>query len=138
MNINDLLFKKEFNYIDLGLLILRIGMGIMFIAHGWGKLTGGPGTWSIIGANISHLGINFGFTFFGFMAGFAETFGGLFLMLGIFWIPINIMLVFNMIVAASYHISSGDGFGGYAHPVEAGILFLSLIFIGPGKYRLIK
>lgn len=132
------MFNQDFKYLDLGLLILRIGIGIMFIAHGWGKLIGGPDKWEIIGANISHFGINFGFTFFGFMAAFAETFGALFLILGIFWIPANLLLISTMAVAAMYHIANGDGFGGYAHPVESAILFISLIFIGPGKFRLIS
>ena len=43
-----------------------------------------------------------------------------------------------MIVAATMHISKGDGFTGYSHAVESGILFVSLIFIGPGRYRIRK
>lgn len=128
--------NKEFKYTDLGLLILRIGIGAMFIAHGWGKLIGGPEKWMKIGEKVSLIGIEYGHVFFGFMAAFAETFGGLFLILGVLWIPANLLLLATMIVATNYHIVNEDSFPDLSHSVEAGILFLALILIGPGKYRL--
>ena len=73
---------------------------------------------------------------FGFMAAFSEVFGGLFLVLGILWIPANLLLLLTMVVATQYHISNGDSFPDLSHSIEAGILFLALIFIGTGKYRL--
>lgn len=127
---------KNVNKIDFGLLLLRVGIGVMFIIHGWGKLTGGTERWEAIGSNVSNLGIDFGHTMFGFMAAFSEVFGGLFLILGILWIPANLLLLITMIVATQYHFSNGDSFSAISHPIEAGILFLALIFIGPGKYRL--
>ena len=127
---------KNINKIDIGLLIIRIGIGIMFIIHGWGKLAGGPEKWESLGGKMANFGIEFGFTMFGFMASFAEVFGGLFLVLGILWIPANLLLLATMIVATQYHIVNGDSFGAISHPIEAGIVFLALIFIGPGKYRL--
>jgi putative oxidoreductase len=41
-----------------------------------------------------------------------------------------------MIVATSMHLSSGQGLGVASHAIEDGIVFLSLILIGPGKYSL--
>ena len=32
-------------YRDLGLLVMRVGLGLSFMAHGWPKLVGGPETW---------------------------------------------------------------------------------------------
>lgn len=127
---------KNLNKIDFGLLILRVGIGVMFIIHGWRKLIGGTEKWEVIGSNVSNLGIDFGHTMFGFMAAFSEVFGGLFLILGILWIPSNLLLLITMVVATQYHISNGDSFPDLSHSIEAGILFLALIFIGPGKYRL--
>ncbi len=41
---------------DLGLLILRIGVGLsMMIFHGFGKLKGGPELWEKIGGNMATL-----------------------------------------------------------------------------------
>ena len=121
---------------DLGLLILRIGIGIMFMIHGWPKIAGGAEMWTAIGGSMTNLGIDFAPTFWGFMAAFAEFFGGLFLALGLFWRPVLMLLVITMIVAAIHHLTAGDGIGGSSHAIEAGIVFFGLIFIGPGRYSL--
>lgn len=124
--------------VHLGLLIVRVGIGIMFIAHGWPKLANGPEMWEAVGKNMEIFGINFAPAFWGFMAGFAEVFGGLCLILGIFWIPACILLIFTMIVATASHIVNEDGFSKISHPVEAAFLFLGLIFTGAGKYKIGK
>ena len=121
---------------DLGLLILRLGIGIMFMIHGWPKITGGVEKWTGLGGSMENLGIAFAPAFWGFMAAFAEFFGGLLLVLGLFFRFTNVLLVFTMIVAAIVHLKGDDGFGGASHAIEAGILFFSLIFIGPGRYSL--
>ncbi|WPP48314.1 DoxX family protein [Catalinimonas niigatensis] len=122
----------------LGLLILRIGIGMMFITHGAPKLWGGPEYWEAIGENMKYLGITFAPVFWGFMAGFAEAVGGLCLILGILYIPACLLLCITMIVASISHLAGGEGIGVASHAIEAAILFLSLIFIGSGKYRIGK
>jgi putative oxidoreductase len=121
---------------DLGILILRIGIGIMFMAHGWPKISGGTEKWTALGGSMESFGIDFFPGFWGFMAAFAEFFGGLLLAVGLFFRPVALLLFITMLVATAKHLSSGDDFGGYSHALESGILFLSLIFIGPGKYSL--
>ena len=37
------------NFKDTGLLILRIGLGGMYLWHGWPKLSGGPERWTKLG-----------------------------------------------------------------------------------------
>lgn len=125
-------------HLHLGLLILRIGVGSMFIVHGAPKLWGGPEYWEAIGENMRHLSITFAPVFWGFTAGFAEAVGGLCLMLGIFFIPACILLFITMIVASISHLAGGEGIGVASHAIEAAILFFSLIFIGPGKYSIGK
>ncbi len=41
-----------------------------------------------------------------------------------------------MVVAAAMHITKGDGFTVYSHAMKAGVVFLSLIFVGPGRFSL--
>jgi putative oxidoreductase len=132
------LLRSRYKYKDFGLLILRIGIGWMFILHGWPKLTGGPETWVQIGSNMKLLGIDYMPVFWGFMAGFAEVVGGSLIMLGFFYRIACALLVVTMFVAALRHMTAGDGFIGYSHALEAAILFFSLLFIGPGKYSLDK
>ncbi len=128
--------KTSLKYVSTGLLILRLGIGIMFMFHGVPKLLGGPDTWEKIGSSMSYIGIDFFPAFWGFMAGFAEAVGGLFLMLGLAFVPAALMMAFTMFVAFMMHMGKGDGFTGYSHALEAMILFISLAIIGPGKFRL--
>jgi len=123
-------------YRDIGLLILRLGIGGMFIFHGAPKILGGPDMWEKLGTTMGIFGIHLLPVFWGFMSSFAECFGGIFLILGFLFRPACILLTINMIVATSMHLNRGDGLGISSHAIEDGILFLSLIFIGPGKYSL--
>ncbi len=123
-------------YKDFGLLFLRIGIGGMFIFHGAPKMFGGPEGWERMGASMAIVGIKFVPAFWGFMASFSEFIGGICIILGLFFRPACILLTITMTIAASGHLSRGDGLRGAAHAIENGIVFLSLIFIGPGKYSL--
>ena len=125
-------------YSDLGLLILRLGVGIMFVTHGYPKLTGGPEMWEKIGGAMSHVGVNFARVFWGFMAAFAEAGGGLLFALGLLFRPAAFAMAFTMLIAALVHLSGEDGFSGASHAIELGIVFFAFIFIGPGKYSIDK
>ncbi len=120
--------------IDLGLLILRIGIGIIFIFHGLPKLLGGVETWTQIGSTMSLIGINFAPAFWGFLAAAAEAIGGLFIIIGLLHRPVALMLVFTMIVALIMHLSAGDPFGIYSNALKGLIVFIALLITGPGKY----
>lgn len=127
----------ESKYRDHGLLILRIGIGLMFlIAHGWKKMEGGPELWSQIGGAMGNLGITFAPTFWGFMASFTESFGALFFALGLFFRPVSAALFFTMAIAGLFHLMKGDGLGIASHAIEAAIVFFACIFIGPGRFSL--
>jgi putative oxidoreductase len=123
-------------YRDIGLLVLRIGIGVMFIFHGYPKISGGPAMWGKIGTTVGIFGIHFTPVFWGFMSSFAEFFGGIFLIFGLFFRPVTMLMTINMIVATSMHLNHGQGLAIASHAIEDGILFLSLILIGPGKYSL--
>ena len=125
------------NKTDIGIAIIRIGLGIMFItAHGWRKLIGGPETWEKLGSSMSRFGIESFHEVFGFLAAFAETFGALFLLLGLFHRWGTVLLFLTMLVAASKHIIDGDGFGRASHAIEAAIVFAGLFITGPGRFSL--
>jgi len=121
-------------YIDLGLLILRIGIGMMFIYHGFPKIMGGPQVWEGVGKAMSVLGITFVPKFWGLVAACTELFGGIAIMSGLFFKPFCVLLTIEMAIASTMHLSKGDGLLTASHAIEMGIVFLSLIFIGPGEY----
>ena len=66
----------------IGLLILRLGIGTMFMYHGYGKFAGGTEMWAKIGGAMSFLGVSSHPEIFGFLAALSEFGGGLCLILG--------------------------------------------------------
>lgn len=131
---NNKIKKSKELLLHIGLLILRIGIGISIFFHGLPKITGGIETWTAIGSTMSNLGINFAPTFWGFMAAFAETIGGVLFALGLLFRPATLLLIGTMAVALIMHISQGDDFMRYGHSLDLLILFVSALFVGAGKY----
>ncbi|MFH0878034.1 MAG: DoxX family protein [Candidatus Omnitrophota bacterium] len=125
-------------YANEGLLILRVGFGIMFLFYGLPKLLAGPQKWQEMGQAMNYLHISFWPVFWGFCAVFVQSFGGLCLILGLFFRPVCLLLFVVMAVAANMHLQKGDGLFGAAHALEDGLVFLALFAIGPGKYSLDK
>lgn len=119
---------------DLGLLIVRVGVGASFMGHGYGKVMGGPEKWAKLGGAMKVIGIDFLPTFWGACGAFAEFFGGLALALGVVFTPAAAAMAFTMFVAMMVHIDKGDGFSGWNHAFEAMVLFVGLALIGPGGY----
>lgn len=132
------IFDNLGKYRNTGLLILRVGLGVMMMFHGLPKIMGGPDTWAGIGGSMKVIGINFIPAFWGLMAALSEGMGGFLLLLGLFFRPVNMLLTFTMLIAALVHINKGEGIMGASHAIELGIVFFSLIFIGPGKYSVDK
>jgi len=122
---------------DLGLLFLRVAMGIMYLYHGIPKLMGGPSLWGKLGGAVNYVGIDFAPVTFGLAAALSETVGAVCLMLGIFFRPALSLLIVTMVVAASMHLGRGDGLKVASHAIENAIVFFSLLLIGPGKHKVL-
>jgi putative oxidoreductase len=119
---------------DFGLLLLRASFGLyMAFGHGLGKITGGPEQWAGLGGTMEIFGLGFAPTFWGFMAAVAEFVGALLVTVGLLTRPAALLLVLNMSVAAAAHITGAID-GGPEMALLYGIVFLSLLFVGPGKY----
>ncbi|MGY2134078.1 DoxX family protein [Hymenobacter sp. HD11105] len=127
-------FENTYRTRDFGLLVLRVGLGMMFTIHGYPKLMGGQAAWTEVGGVMKLVGLDFAPTAWGFLAAAAEAIGGQLLAVGLFFRITCFALLITMIMAAIMHVSKGDGFGGYSHAVEAAFVFLGLLFIGPGRY----
>lgn len=124
------------NSLQLGWFILRLGYGIMFIWHGAPKVFGGPEKWEQLGSSMELLGIGFGHTVWGFLAGMAEFGGGICLVLGLFTRPAAVLLLATMLVAATRHIMNDDPFARISHPIEAAVVFLAILIAGAGSISL--
>ena len=110
----------------------------MMIYHGYPKLLGGPEQWEVVGRSMKYLGVNFTPAIWGFLSAVTETFGGFLLLIGLAFRPACIFLMFTMTVAATMHLSNGDGLMIASHALELGIVFLGLAFIGPGRFSVDK
>ena len=129
-------FTNRYRFHDLGLLLLRIGLGVVVVVHGFPKLAGGPATWAGLGGVMGTVGLNFAPAFWGFLAAIAEFGGGLLLAAGLWFRVACFGLLITMIMATVMHLTKGDGFSGYSHALESAFVFLGLLFAGPGKYSL--
>lgn len=131
-----MLFKSLDKHRELGILLLRLGIGLMFVYHGWPKISGGSEVWLKLGSAMKFVGIGFAPVFWGFMAAATEFFGGILIAIGFLTRPAAMMLAFNMTIAVILKFSTGAGLGGASQAIEVGIVFLSLILMGPGKYSI--
>ena len=125
------------NKVDMALLILRVGIGFLFILHGYPKIMGGIEKWTNLGSyGMGSIGIHYFPAFWGFMAAFSEFFGGIMILLGLYIRYFSILLFITMLVATCSHILGGDGIRGAAHAIESAVVFLCLFFAGAGKYSI--
>jgi putative oxidoreductase len=125
---------------SIGLLILRLVVGLALAAHGAQKLFGWFGGYGIAGTGqfLEQLGFRPG-RLQAAQAGIAETFGGLFLAAGFLTPAAAAALVAVMVVAAvSVHISKGffAHNGGYEYTLVLAAAALALAFTGPGAISL--
>jgi len=134
--IKNLLFTECKKYRNIGLLLLRLGFGfIMLTQHGWAKLIGGPDKWHSLGDfGMSHIGITFLLSFFGFMASASESIGAIFIAIGLFFRPTSALLMITMLVGVNMHLATGKGNPEMA--IIYALLSASFILIGPGKFSL--
>jgi putative oxidoreductase len=134
-----MLLKFLGKYRDIGLLILRIGLGIMFCLHGLPKLQGGPAVWKAVGHEMGHLGIHFLPAFWGFMAAITECVGGILLIIGFAYRPVCLLLTFVMIVASIKTHHDKENFQKIAsRPIEMACVFFAMAFVGPGRFSIDK
>ena len=119
---------------DIGLLLMRVGFGGIFILiHGWPKMSGGVTEWAKTGAAMGNLGVHAWPAFWGFMAAFSELVGGICIVLGLFFRPMAALLAFTMFVATFMHFKTGGGLDAASHAIECLAVALGFVLTGPGQ-----
>lgn len=117
---------------NTGLLILRIGLGGMFLLHGVLKLTHMTQTTTFF------TGLGFS-PFWGWVVAIVETLAGLMILLGIFtWISGMLLAAIMVVAFVKVKLPAGGMQAFTAGKVDI-ILFmmaLGLAFTGPGRYSL--
>ena len=126
--------------ISVGLLILRLGLGVMFTAHGLQMAFGmfrGPGLEGF-SKMLGGLGINPALTW-AYIAAYSALIGGLCLILGILPKAASAILIIFMLVAAiKVHLSKGFFLvdGGYEYNLVVICALLVILLVGAGKYSI--
>src|SRR5687767_14756728 len=124
----------------IGLLVLRVVLGLTLAAHGMQKLAGWFGGYGLKGTGqfFEQLGFVPGKRS-AFLAGLAETGGGLLLVLGLATPAAAAAFVATMLVAV-VTVHGKNGFfatqGGYEYNLVLAVAALSLAFTGPGALSL--
>ena len=119
---------------DAGCLFLRIGIGILFIIHGLLIAFGGREEWQRIGSSVTHFGVEPNPILWAYLANLAECAGGFFIAVGFMTRAACIPLIITLIVAAATHVFNNDGWMHLSHAIEALIICIGLLVLGPGKY----
>ena len=118
----------------VGLLALRIALGIIFIAHGYPKLAHLRG-----GAQMQSFFVEHGLPgYFVYIAGVIETFGGGLLLLGLFTRAAALLLAMEMCVAI-WKVHSGHGYlavHDYEFPLTLAAACFALATVGAGMISL--
>ena len=123
---------------DLASLILRLGLGMMFTAHGIQKvfgIFGGPGIDGFSGM-LSKLGFAPAL-FWAYLAAYLEFVGGIFLILGIYVRSTALaLLIFITVAAVKVHLPKGFflSAGGFEYTFIIFSVCLALIILGGGKF----
>ena len=121
-------------------LVVRVPLGIIFLAHGAQKLFGWFGGYGLAGTAqwMDSIGLHPG-TVLALLAGGAEFFGGLALLLGLLVRPASVALGFTMLVAIfSVHIGKGLFLsnGGFEFGLALLASTIALFISGAGRLSL--
>jgi putative oxidoreductase len=123
---------------DVGILVLRLAVGLTVGVHGLQKLTTLFGGRGVAGTSqfVESLGFRPG-RFFAYLLGLGELTGGFLLAAGLLT-PIGALIVIGVMTAAVVTVHWPKGFfasnGGFELPLLLGTGAAAIAFTGPGAY----
>ncbi len=126
--------------INLGLLIIRLVIGVLFIGHGSQKLFGWFGGYGIKGTGgwFESIGMKPGATM-ALLAGLAELLGGILFAVGLLTPLAGIIIAGTMVIAiVKVHGPNGlwSTSNGYEYNLTLLAVAIGIALIGPGQYAL--
>jgi len=126
--------------INIGLLIIRLVIGLLFVGHGAQKLFGWFGGYGLKGTGgwFESIGMKPGVTM-ALFAGLAELIGGVLFALGLLTPLAGIMIAGTMVMAiVKVHAPNGlwATSNGYEYNLTLLAVAIGIALIGPGQYAL--
>ena len=128
------MFPQLAQFTDLGLLLLRLMAGVVFLSSGWGHLKDSE-------SRSKSIGVSKSFTIF---LGLAEVAGSLGIMFGVLTQLAAIGLILIMLGAIQKKITVwhtgfwGDKASGWHYDLVFAVMSLVILFTDGGRYVLIK
>lgn len=125
---------------SIGILILRLVIGLLMVGHGAQKLVGWFGGYGLqkTGEFFAQLGFRPGRAFAA-AASLGEIAGGLLVALGLFG-PVGLALIISVMIVAAVTVHWGHGLFAATNGIEVPLLYASAAFglalVGPGPYSL--
>lgn len=125
---------------DLGLLLIRVVVGLLFVGHGAQKLFGWFGGYGLKGTGgwMDSIGMKPG-VFMALIAGLMELFGGLLLTIGLLT-PVAAVLITLTMIGAILKVHRQNGLwvtaNGYEYPLVLIVVVSGIALIGAGEYSL--
>lgn len=125
---------------DLGLLLIRLVIGVLFIGHGAQKLFGWFGGHGLKGTGgwFDSIGMKPG-VMMALFAGLAELIGGILFALG-FLTPLAALMIAGTMIMAIVKVHGPNGLWATSNGYEYNLTLLSvaigIALIGPGRYAL--
>lgn len=120
--------NADSKYSDLALLLLRIGVGAIFIYHGWGKLTGIEGVQGFFG----DIGIPLA-SVMAWVVAIVEFFGGIMVLFGAY-AKIPYLLLAIIMVVALLTVKINAGFEAARIDMMLLLTNIALFILGSGRY----
>lgn len=126
--------------LNIGLLLIRLVIGVLFIGHGAQKLFGWFGGYGLKGTGgwFESIGMKPGVTV-ALMAGLTELVGGVLFALGLVTPLGGIMIAATMVIAiAKVHGANGlwSTSNGYEYNLVLLAVTIGIALVGPGQYAL--
>lgn len=119
---------------DLGILLIRIVIGLAFIHAGWLKIN----NLDMVVGFFGSMGIP---AFLAYLVSFCEFVGGILIIVGVFTQYVAVILGIIMIVATfMVHVPKGYGLanGGYEYTLALLLSCVAVLVLGSGKYAVSK
>ena len=133
----SLLSRLTLSDAGAGALALRVPVGVILMAHGAQKLFGWFGGYGLeaTGQWMASIGFNPGLVM-ALLAGSAEFFGGIALILGVLTRPAAVVAAFTMAMAMTVHLGNGlfISNNGYEFALSLLAATVALAFIGGGSF----
>jgi putative oxidoreductase len=117
----------------LGLLALRVVLGVIMIGHGYGKVFHGGLAQHV--HRVASLGLP---GWLAYLSAFTEFFGGILIIAGLLTRFVSLLMIIDMAVAIwkIHWKNSMFGKGGYEFPLALATIAFALIFLGAGPIAL--